>query len=522
MRWKNRGYARRGATISARIALGALVVGGGVAVSSNVGKTATQVLVHAQNVGKLAPSTTDAASVGSPVVSIATDAGGQGYWLASADGSVTTSGNAQFYGSMVGKALNSPIVGIAATPDGKGYWLVAADGGIFTFGDAKFFGSTGNIHLNKPIVGIASTPSGNGYWLVASDGGIFTFGDAKFFGSTGNLNLSAPIVGIAATPTGNGYWLVAADGGIFTFGDASFKGSGANLGLGDGVVGISPAPSGSGYSIVDSLGDAIAFPQSTGTSNPITTTAGTSSQNTTQAPVATTQSGLTQTWNSYGLTPNNQESASSAYPVEQANPAPASNGYGVLERQSNGLPVRWSGAQPIQYEVNVTQAPPGGLALVQQTFQQLSAATGLTFQYIGTTSELPSLERSPYATNAAGQTIWAPVLVAWESPGQTDYLPNYGGIIGEGGSQAAYNGSQWVYVTGQASLSTAYPFTQEQLVSLIHHELGHVVGMGHVNDPTQVMNPVDNYNAPETYQAGDLAGLAHLGLAEGVLQEPPA
>ena len=192
---------------------------------------------------------------------------GKGYWLVASDGGIFTFGDAGFYGSTGGLALNEPIVGMASTPDGKGYWLVASDGGIFAFGDAGFYGSTGALTLNKPIVGMASTPDGKGYWLVASDGGIFAFGDARFYGSTGALpstspswawprprtagatgwwpptaasspsatpastgrpgplTLNRPIVGMASTPDGKGYWLVASDGGIFTFGDAGFYGS---------------------------------------------------------------------------------------------------------------------------------------------------------------------------------------------------------------------------------------------------------------------------------------------------------
>ena len=97
---------------------------------------------------------------------------------------------------------------MAATPDGRGYWLVASDGGIFSYGDAAFYGSTGGIALNKPIVGMAATPDGRGYWLVASDGGIFTYGDAPFYGSTGGTALNQPIVGMAAAPDGRatGWW----------------------------------------------------------------------------------------------------------------------------------------------------------------------------------------------------------------------------------------------------------------------------------------------------------------------------
>jgi hypothetical protein len=46
--------------------------------------------------------------------------------------------------------------GMASTPDGAGYWLVASDGGIFKFGDAGFFGSTAGSALNQPIMGISA------------------------------------------------------------------------------------------------------------------------------------------------------------------------------------------------------------------------------------------------------------------------------------------------------------------------------------------------------------------------------
>ena len=189
-----------------------------------------------------------------------------GYWLVASDGGIFNYGDAPFFGSAGGLALNKPIVGMAAdeptasgllagrhrwrhlrlrrravlrldrsihlnkpivgmaaTPDGGGYWLVASDGGIFAYGDAQFYGSTGSIHLNKPIVGMAPTPDGGGYWLVASDGGIFAYGDAQFYGSTGSIHLAQPIVGMAAMPDGGGYWFSAATAGSSTTGRAVLR-----------------------------------------------------------------------------------------------------------------------------------------------------------------------------------------------------------------------------------------------------------------------------------------------------------
>ena len=153
-----------------------------------------------------------------------------------ADGGVFTLGDAAFYGSMGGKALNAPIVGMASTPDGHGYWLVAADGGVFSFGDAAFYGSMGGKALNAPIVGMAggkainapivgmAASAADGYWLAGADGGVFSFGDASFLGSMAGHPLDPSFSGMAATTDGRGYWLVRYDNCIFAFGDAPFLG----------------------------------------------------------------------------------------------------------------------------------------------------------------------------------------------------------------------------------------------------------------------------------------------------------
>src|SRR6185437_9219377 len=139
-----------------------------------------------------------------------------GATISGRDNTVFAFGTASYHGSTAHMRLNAPIVGMAPNASGRGYYLVANDGGVFAF-NAKFFGSLGARHLNSPIVGMAVTPTGNGYWLVAGDGGVFTFGDAKFYGSTGAMHLNSPIKQIIAGPNGKGYWLMATDGGVFTF-----------------------------------------------------------------------------------------------------------------------------------------------------------------------------------------------------------------------------------------------------------------------------------------------------------------
>ncbi len=205
---------RRAVVAACALALG---LGAFVAASDAAGAD-TGVRVHAFGGARAFGAPPNA--LNAPLVGIAANPRGTGYWLLAQDGGIFTYGRARFYGSTGGMRLSQPVVGIAANPKGRGYWLVASDGGIFTFGDARFHGSTGAMHLNSPIVGMAATPSGRGYWLVAADGGIFTFGNARFHGSAGAFPIGSPIVGMTSTVSGRGYWLVAADGRIFSFGDA--------------------------------------------------------------------------------------------------------------------------------------------------------------------------------------------------------------------------------------------------------------------------------------------------------------
>ena len=197
-------------------------------------------------------------SADSPAVSMAATRDGNGYWVARADGDVTTHGDAVNYGSMAGHPLAAPITHLVATPDGGGYWEVGADGGIFSFGDARFFGSMGGKPLNSPVVDLAPTADGRGYWLVGSDGGIFAFGDAAFRGSMGGHHLNAPVVAMADDPATGGYWLVGSDGGVFAFG-APFRGSTGGKVLNKPVDGMAATANGGGYWFVSDDGGIFAF-----------------------------------------------------------------------------------------------------------------------------------------------------------------------------------------------------------------------------------------------------------------------
>ena len=190
-------------------------------------------------------------------------------------------------------------------------------------------------------------------------------------------------------------------------------------------------------------------------------------------------------------------------------------GYAFMATQPDGTtPVAYDPCRPIHYVVSAGGAPRELTRLVDNAIATLSEATGLKFVDDGSTSERPSERRAAFQPKRYGDR-WAPVLIAWSD---ADRYPSLeGSVLGIGGSVPVEDGGRGVYVTGQLVLDTEDlgqilgASRGAQLArSTIEHELGHVVGLDHVADPTQLMYPSmigDNV----TFGAGDLYGLAQVG-----------
>jgi hypothetical protein len=206
-----------------------------------------------------------------------------------------------------------------------------------------------------------------------------------------------------------------------------------------------------------------------------------------------------------------------------ASPPPAPDGGGahafVNVQQDGETPVAYDPCRPIHYVVRTDGAPPGGPGLVKSAAARLSALTGLQFVFDGPTDELPTPGRGPYQPDRYGDR-WAPVLVAWQTEAENTGLA--GDVAGLGGSVAVTPpGGPSVYVTGAVSLDAAA--FAEMLAdergaaaarAIVLHELGHVVGLAHVDDPTQLMN--ERNEGVVDFASGDMAGLAAVGQGECV------
>ena len=202
---------------------------------------------------------------------------------------------------------------------------------------------------------------------------------------------------------------------------------------------------------------------------------------------------------------------------------PASTGSTAYVLQESPDPdqlfVAYDPCRPVHYVVRPDLAPAGTDQLVQESVAAVSAATGLRFVYDGTTTEAPSKDREAYQPERYGRK-WAPVLIAWSTPEEATELA--GRIAGTGGSSAIQvPGEPYVYVTGQVQLDApgltetlAFPEGPALVRAIIMHELAHVVGLDHVNDPTQLMHAENSGQLD--FGAGDRAGLALLGTGKCV------
>ncbi|MFE4833450.1 peptidase [Arthrobacter sp. NPDC056691] len=207
-------------------------------------------------------------------------------------------------------------------------------------------------------------------------------------------------------------------------------------------------------------------------------------------------------------------------PLGQPPASTGSKAYALQESPDPGQPfAAYDPCRPVHYVVRPDDAPPGADQMIQEAVARVSAATGLRFVYDGPTSEAPSEEREMYQPDLYGKR-WAPVLIAWSNPAESPDLA--GDVDGLGGSGYAYvEGQPYVLVAGQVALDAPdfadilqWPDGRRYARAVIMHELAHVVGLDHVNDPTQLMNP-EGADLTE-FASGDLAGLAILGGGECV------
>ena len=196
-----------------------------------------------------------------------------------------------------------------------------------------------------------------------------------------------------------------------------------------------------------------------------------------------------------------------------------SSAYAFMSTSPGGR-VTWEPCGPIHYVVHGAEEGAQLDAMFTRAVADVSRATGLKFVDDGATPELPLMTPSArliYQPKRYGDR-WAPVLVAWSDSSESG--PALAGKeAGYGGADSwAPPGQPARYVSGSVAFNLP---DLETMLTMPHgpalvrvvmlHELAHLVGLGHVNDRTQIMFP--RVTGPIAgYQDGELTGLAMLGV----------
>ena len=161
-------------------------------------------------------------------------------------------------------------------------------------------------------------------------------------------------------------------------------------------------------------------------------------------------------------------------------------------QQGKVTPVAYDPCGPIHYVTRPDGAPSGGDGLIAAAVARASAATGLRFINDGHTTEGASRQRQAFQPYRYGDR-WAPVLFVWES---ADEQPDFGvDVAGLAGICPVLVGDHpAVYVTGTVQLDAtklgkalSQPQANVRVQAVILHEIGHLIGLDHVNDQAQLM-----------------------------------
>lgn len=179
-------------------------------------------------------------------------------------------------------------------------------------------------------------------------------------------------------------------------------------------------------------------------------------------------------------------------------------------------PVAYSPCQPIHLVVNARTAIPGHKQILHDAVAEVSRVSGLEFVFDGETDRVPEQRAPRPASDGHG---WEPVLVAWSDDGEVPELA--GDVAGIGGSARASRGGRAWLVTGNvvidgvdAARMMQRPNGAEAVKAVILHELGHLLGLDHVQDRSELM--YERNIGQASYGPGDSAGLAMLGSGECV------
>jgi hypothetical protein len=201
-------------------------------------------------------------------------------------------------------------------------------------------------------------------------------------------------------------------------------------------------------------------------------------------------------------------------PPEPADDDAAPHAFATARRDGTGRPALFDPCRPVRWAVRREGELLGADLLVSEAVQQVAAGTGLEFvREPDVTGALPTVDQLGQR-NPDGS--FPPAVVAWSTEDERPELGN-GTLAVGGGSSWAPEGrsgeerlvSGLVALDGEALSDLRSGLDGDaRLRGVLLHELAHLVGLGHVDDASQLLNAESSGTA---FAAGDLRGLHAAG-----------
>lgn len=213
-----------------------------------------------------------------------------------------------------------------------------------------------------------------------------------------------------------------------------------------------------------------------------------------------------------------------------------------LHKDGAGAVTRYNPCVPLRYVVNDKDAPEGWKAALDDAVAELAKGTSMPMQFAGIMAEpvaadlrgqlaqaytWPSdvdgysqayqklFRRPSYQPSRYGSGIWAPVLIAWAPFGRAGagYRHSPDAV---GASDVRQFQGRVAYVSGTIVLNS--DVASPNLKATFLHQLGHVLGLGHVGPSQEVMHPMER--TQQQWGEGDLSGLKIVAPAGQCVETP--
>jgi hypothetical protein len=204
--------------------------------------------------------------------------------------------------------------------------------------------------------------------------------------------------------------------------------------------------------------------------------------------------------------------------------------HAFLEQLRDGSPYRWNPCQPIHYIVNERNLPANFTSDVREAIGRVSSATGIRFVDDGTTTITADQQiGASFQSNLPGEPRYLPLLIAFVPEEHFTFLTDSDRAIAFGMPARGDGELAHEYVSGVVVIDADQGLppgfgSRYSLGPVLMHELGHVMGLGHVGSAHELMwssqvphRSADPDQSQTDWGPGDLEGLGLLGREAGCL-----